>query len=88
MFSELKHSKKLSKRFQRDPKFKAVIYKRKDIYIDMEPGLKEAKCWEDIESVFSNISNYDSEEDINGIFESEEVMERSEIDSFIRYYRK
>ena len=89
MYSELKHSKKLSKRLQRDPKFKAVIYKRNKVYTDIGPGLKEVNCWVDIESIFTNISNFDSEEDLNDVLkENQEDIQQNEIDSYVRDYRE
>ena len=56
MYSELKHSKKLSKRLQRDSEFHDILHGLKKHYDEIEPGLREVKYLKDMESLFSDIS--------------------------------
>ena len=57
MYSELKYSKKLSKRLQRDSEFYDILYKagNKNNF-EIEPGLREVKCLKEIESMLSEVS--------------------------------
>ena len=56
MYSELKHSKQLSKRLQRDSQFHDILYEKEQNYIVIESGLREVKYLKDMETIFSDIS--------------------------------
>ena len=57
MYSEFKHSKKLSKRLQRDSEFHDILYQADNRnYSEIEPGLREVKYLKDMETIFSDVS--------------------------------
>merc|ERR1712196_252450 len=87
MFSELNHSRKLSKRYKRDLKFKSILHTKEHFFKDLEPGLKEVKCFKEIESIFSHNSCYDSEEEIQEALRVIPNINSYDIDSYIISYR-
>jgi len=89
MYSELKHSKKLSKRLQRDSKFHDILYEANNKkYFEIEPGLREVKYLKDMESIFSDVSINDTIE-LYERTESAGLRERLRIKkSFFDYEQK
>ena len=65
MTSKLKHSKKLSKRFRKDPDFSSTLYPELKTIIALEVGIYELKHLKEEESIFSQISICDTDQDID-----------------------
>ena len=65
MTSKLKHSKKLSKRFRKDFNFSSTIFPELKKYITIERGLLQSKYLKRDESLFSLISDVDTDKDID-----------------------
>lgn len=61
MISELKHSKKLSKRFRQDYNFRHVLFPSAKDYVYFEDGINEAEFFKENESFLSNDASIDSD---------------------------
>ena len=67
MSCELKHSKKLSKRFKNDFDFKSTQFPKLKSTIRLEDGINQNVYIRDDTSLFSELNNYDTEEEIEKI---------------------
>ena len=79
MYIEQKHSKKLSKRIQRDRNFQNIIYSSLKNFEDIEPGIKKVRCLKDIESIFSSLTDFDSDYQFNELIESSNEIQTERI---------
>ena len=64
MKSELKHSKKLSKRFKKDFDFKSILFPELKVLVKLENGIMQVKHLKKEESIFSEGINIDTDEEI------------------------
>ena len=63
MVSILNHSEIVSKRFKRDNKFISLFEPQKQFYVELEKGIIQKVILKDDESIFTVISQCDSEEE-------------------------
>ena len=61
---QLKHSKKLSRRFRKESDFASTLFPELKSFIEIEKGIMESKYLKEDESIFSLVSLNDTEKDI------------------------
>ena len=69
MYSELEHSKSLSKRFKRNFSFQYCLVPPKNLWVNVENGINKASFIQEYESLFSKVSSFDSEDDFKKLLD-------------------
>ena len=70
MYSELNHSKQLSKRFKRSFKFRSLLDAQNNSWINIMNGVKKSKYIDENESIFSKVLSFDSEEEFEKVYQN------------------
>ena len=88
MYVEQTHSESLSKRLQRDRHFQEIIMAQHKIYVDLEPGIKKASRLKDVESLLSDLTDFDSSYQFQEMFDSADEQNLLALQSMQINYKK